>query len=182
SIPLLLTSPASFNERTPDFTISSGEGESSTLNLAGVKKKGVHRVSTVCPPRARPEAHAVRGILVRHGPSYDHHADRAAPRIPPCPPCAPRPDAPPAAAATTPPVPSAAATSLVGADYADADPVSSDTDAGPVGAAHRPRADARRVHRDRARGAADDPGKALRVCGGALSRESSLRTAHASVQ
>ena len=32
-------------------TISCGVRESSTLNLAGVKKKGVHRVSTICPPR-----------------------------------------------------------------------------------------------------------------------------------
>src|SRR4029453_18538956 len=184
SIPLLLPSPASFNERTPDFTISSGERQSSTLNLAGVKKKCVHRVSTVCPPRARPGAHALRGILVRHGPSYDHHADRAGARLRTRSRCCARPDdstTAAAAVANTATVHSCAITSIAGAVHADADTVNSDSDAGPTDADHRPRSDARRVHRDRARGAADDPGTVGQLRGGALSGESGLRAAPASV-
>src|SRR5262245_55637727 len=44
------------NRRILRVTRSCGERHTSTLNLACVKKKGIHRASTDCPPRARNRA------------------------------------------------------------------------------------------------------------------------------
>jgi outer membrane protein TolC len=70
---------------------------------------------------------------VRHGPSYDHHADRAGARLRTRSRCCARPDDSTTAAATvanTATVHSCAITSIAGAVHADADTVNSDSDAG----------------------------------------------------
>src|SRR6266566_3038739 len=136
------------------LTISCGERKTSTLNLAFVKEKGIHRASTDCPqnawnlfralrhsvvfscayvqPSRRRIPHADRSLRFR---SVHERRERAG----------------------------TASGAANAGSRASLDPGS------------WPHADARGMHRDRARSPAEDPGHARRLCRGALSSESGLR-------